>query len=110
VVSKLWLNLLIWGLGDRLEKRDDYKTDLLLVVDLMAWYSLLSLSLRSGANLLLLWLLAPLANTPLTWIVTQLVLGYLMVRYARQHSQTRKVVASKEGISRPAGVSDSEEP
>ncbi len=32
MVSKAWSNLLLWGLGDRLEKRNDYKTDLLLVI------------------------------------------------------------------------------
>ena len=110
MVSKLWLNLLIWGLGDRLEKKDDYKTDLLLVLDLMVWYSLLSLSLKTGADLLILWVLAPLVSTPLIWIVTQFAIGYLMVRNARGQSQKRKVVASKESIAHPAGGSDSEEP
>src|SRR5712692_9677352 len=69
MVSKLWLNLLIWGLGDRLEKKDDYKTDLLLVLDLMVWYSLLSLSAQTG-DFLIVWLVAAAIKTPQIWIVT----------------------------------------
>lgn len=109
MVSKLWWNLLLWGLGDRLEKKNDYKTDLLLVLNLMAWYSLLSLTAQTG-NFLLVWLLAAAVNTPQIWIVTQLVVGYIMARKARSPSPTKKAFSSKEAVSSPAGASDSEEP
>ena len=44
MVSKLWLDLILWGLGDRLEKRYDYKTDVLMVLNLMSWYALMIFS------------------------------------------------------------------
>ncbi len=109
MVSKLWLNLLLWGLGDRLEKKNDYKTDLLLVLDLMAWYSLFSLTTQTG-DFLIVWFVAAAVKTPQIWIVTQLVVGYVMVRKARPRSPTKKTFSPSEVFSPPARPAESEEP
>jgi hypothetical protein len=79
MVSKSWFDLLLWGLGDRLEGKHDYKTDILLVLDIMIWYSVISLTAGGGVTTFLLgWLLFPLFNNPAYWIGTQLGVGYVM--------------------------------
>ncbi len=108
MVSKVWLNLLLWGLGDRLEKRNDYKTDILMILNIMNWYSLLILSSKYG-GFPTFWLVS-IVLLPASWLGTQLAVGYVMVRKGRK-ARTQKFVGVKEAAaSRPTGGSESEEP
>jgi hypothetical protein len=110
VSKKIWVNLLLWGLGDRLEKLNDYKTDILMVVDIMLWFSLLILAPGEGG--LLYWVVALL--NPASSIVVQLLVGYLLVRGARRQVGTPVgPTSSKKEVTaeRPAsGPLESEEP
>jgi hypothetical protein len=113
MVSKLWLNLLLWGLGDRVEKRNDYKTDILMVLNVMTWYAMIIFSwIYSG----LFWFIA-IIDIPASWIGTQILVGYLLVKGARSQqpreakpvkSSPRQVMAPSPSSSRPS--SESEEP
>ncbi len=107
MVSRAWSNLLLWGLGDRLENRNDYKTDILMILDVMNWYSVLVLSGKYG-GFPTFWLLS-IVVLPASWLGTQLAVGYVMVRKGRAIPM-KKPVSAREASPRPAGGSESEEP
>ena len=92
MASKLWLNLLLWGLGDRLEKKSDYKTDILMVLNIMTWYSLLIFGTMYGG--FVYWLVSVI-NLPASWLGTQLGVGYIMVKKAE------KQLPRQETLSQP---------
>ncbi len=108
MVSKAWLNLLLWGLGDRLEKRNDYKTDILMILNIMNWYSVLILSGKYG-GFPTFWVLSILL-LPASWLGTQLVVGYVMVRKGAKARAQKSVDVKRAATSRPTGSSESEEP
>ncbi len=81
MVSKLWWNLVLWGLGDRLERKSDYKSNILMVLNAMTLYSLVILSGLYGG--LTYWLLSSVLLAPASWIGTQLAIGYVLVRNGR---------------------------
>jgi len=116
MVSKLWLNILLWGLGDRLEKKNDYKTDILLVLDIMIWYSLFFFATLNHG--LIYWLVG-IVELPEAWIGTQLGVGYIMVKKAERPKEGRNEETAyrtkkndKEAMSAgsKASTSESEEP
>ena len=79
-------------------KDSDVKSDILLVLDLMIWLGLYVELLRVGAEYFLVyWLVAPVLGSPVYWVVTQLVVGYVITR-----SATKRNV--KKGETRPASV------
>jgi hypothetical protein len=109
MVSKLWLNLLLWGLGNRLEKRNDYKTDIMMVLNVMTWYSVV---IFSGPQIYgsFFWFFA-IINIPASWIGTQIVVGYLLARGAKREAVTKPVRPAPRAVTvPPPGPTDSEEP
>jgi hypothetical protein len=109
MVSKRWLNLLVWGLGDRLEKKNDYKTDILMVLNIMTWYSLALSASALKLNLLAFWLLS-IVIVPEAWIGTQLGVGYIMVKKAEPQVQKRETTAEQTPVLSVGASKESEEP
>jgi hypothetical protein len=95
-----WLNLVVWGLGDYVDGIRDYRSILLLIVNLLVWVGLLASSVRLSPSLFLaFWLAAPIVGGPVYWIGTQIIVGYAMVRLGMgvgvslRSSQKRRVQA-----------------
>jgi len=106
-----WLNLLLWGLGDRMEGTDDYRSDLLLVADLLVWVGTISFLALEGPGLFLaLWALAPASGQPIYWIGTQLIIGYLMTRGWKKKATPAAVQAKPQQQGDAVAQGPSEEP
>jgi len=80
MTSKRWLNLILGGLGDRLDGTNDYRSDLLLVVDALVWIGVLSFLVQYADIFLTLWIAGPLAGQPIYWVGTQIIVGYFVAR------------------------------
>jgi uncharacterized membrane protein YfcA len=107
MASKLWLNLLLWGLGDRLEKKNDYKTDILMVLNIMTWYSLLIFATEFGG--FVYWLVS-IINLPASWLGTQVGVGYIMVKKAERQVGKQGTTTEKMPVVSVGGPTESEEP
>jgi hypothetical protein len=88
--SAIWLDLLLWGLGDRVEGKHDYKTDALLIVNLTTWLSLFvvpSFGLHSlGGTLTEVATLFLIPLLPSSWIGTQLGIGLALALIGRRNT------------------------
>jgi hypothetical protein len=110
MASGRWLNLLLWGLGERQVGDSDMMTDLLLVIDAFIWFGLFIELLRTGVKLFLAyWFLAPIIGEPIYWIVTQLAVGYAITRIAMKHSGS-KIGPKPTPSGAPAAPVSSDEP
>ena len=87
--SDRWWNLILWGLGNRLDKTNDYRSDLLMVVDLLIWIQLLAFLIIEGpVKFLVLWTIGfPLGGQFIDWIVIQLLIGYIIARGGWKRAQ-----------------------
>lgn len=94
-----WLNLVLWGLGDRAEGTNDYRSDILLVVDLLVWAGIFTFAVQLS-GFLAFWVLAPLTGEPVYWIGTQLIIGYLLTRNwkKRQPAQPKAQPTTERGV------------
>lgn len=111
--SDRWLNLFLWGLGDRMDGTNDLRSDLLLVTDLLLWIGIASFLVLEGPRVFIaFWLLAPLTGQPVYWIGTQLIIGYFMTRATKppQSPQPTEQARRVEGKGAPVQPGPSEEP
>jgi hypothetical protein len=105
--SKRWLNLILWGLGDRLDGTNDYRSNILLLVDVLIWVGVISFLVQEPGLFIIFWALGPLTGQPVDiifWVGTQVVVGYLMARNWKKQGTAMQVQPKpqSQGVSEPA--------
>jgi hypothetical protein len=95
--SAIWLDVLLWGLGDRLDGKQDYRTDALLVVNLTTWLTPFIVWYIGGTThslaTLVGWFLLPFL--PSSWIGTQVGIGVALALLGRKSIVRRETEASQ---------------
>ncbi len=112
MTSARWSNLVLWGLGDRLDGVADTKSNLLLLVNLLIWIDALTFLVESGVGLFAyLFLLGPLLGFPAQWLGTQLIVGIILTKgWPRQRKKNLQTAPSPQAQSGPVVAGPSEEP
>ncbi|MDA4122928.1 MAG: hypothetical protein OK456_07105 [Thaumarchaeota archaeon] len=112
MTSARWLNLVLWGLGDRLDGVADTKSNLLLLVNLLIWIDALAYLVQGGVTLFVeLYLLGPLLGHPAIWLGTQLIVGWILTRgWPKQRKKNVQAATSPQAQSGPVVAGPSEEP